>query len=95
MPSGGTVAFFARAFDALAVAARVFFRAVAFAFFSRAALASAFAAFFGQFMFTQRTHGGRLRMMTLMIGFPHASHRSSVVSMSPRCGSGWVLSQSG
>src|SRR2546426_1125096 len=99
--AGATVSLAAFALAALAAfAARAFaFRALARAFtffsFSRSAFAAAFAIFFGHCMFTQRTQGGRPRVITRMIGFPHASHRSSVVSMSPRWGSGCVLSHSG
>src|SRR5207253_2517272 len=51
-----------------------------------------FPSFVGHFMFRQRTQGGRPRMITLMTGWPHALHRSSVGTMRPRWGSGYELS---
>src|SRR5207247_8046115 len=51
--------------------------------------------FAGHFMLRHRIHGGRPREITLMMGCPHALHRSSVGTMSPRCGSGSELSHFG
>src|SRR5438876_11388011 len=54
-----------------------------------------FPSFVGHFMLRQTTQGGRPRMITLMPGCPHAFHRSSVGTMSPRWGSGYEFSHAG
>src|SRR3972149_3541044 len=51
--------------------------------------------FAGHSMFRQRTHGLRPRMITLITGWLHALHRSSVGTMRPRWGSGYELSHAG
>jgi hypothetical protein len=45
-------------------------------------------AFVGHSMLTQITHGFRPVIRTWTIGWPHASHRLSVLWMNPRCGRG-------
>src|SRR3990172_9467273 len=54
-----------------------------------------FPSFAGHSMFRHRTHGGRPRMITLITGRPHALHGSLSGMISPRWGSGYVLSQLG